>query len=204
MISTNPFSPSLLDFQMGYSPSPDNDNDAGACVLKRKLDSSSSSTSATKTTKEPTLKKSRRTGGKTGGVRFHPHPQTIEYHYVSKLDLKQAWLQKADIEVIKEGIRDTIRAIKAVNGKIHELDETNHCIRGIETGLSPIMGHLKKQWVQSTQKQVLDEQRRLRSQKKTEQQQEDHLSVISRECSQEAVWWANQMATWDTAANASK
>lgn len=118
------------------------------------------------------------------------------YQYVSQLELKQAWLQAPDIERIKEGIRGTIHAMKKANGDIHALDKTEHCIRGLESGLSPSLGHLKKQWVRATLQKVLNEQRLPRKETRPEKL-EDRLRTVSRECSQEAVWWASKMASLD-------
>lgn len=131
-------------------------------------------------------------------VRFLTRTSTFVYDYVSKLEQKQAWLQPSDIETIKHGIRKTVRAIAESKCKIEDLDETEHCIRGLESGLSPSVGNLKKQWAKMTIQKILEEQN-LQKQQRTPHQ-EARLGVISQVCSHEAVRWAAQMAALDAAA----
>ena len=186
MISAHELLSRNLRLNMGYAPS---QVEARTCdYLKRKQIDSCAFPEA------PVFKKARMA---KKGVRFQARTSTFVYGYVSKLELKQAWLQPSDTENIKQGIRRTVRALAESKGRVQDLDETEHCTRGLESGLSPSVGDLKKQWAKMTLQYVLDEQK-LQKQQRTPDQ-EARLSAISQVCSQKAVRWAAQMAALDAA-----
>ena len=131
---------------------------------------------------------------KKNGVRFSTQTSTIVYHHVSKLELKQAWNQPQDVANIKSGIRQTIRALHEANGKFEDLDETEHSFRGLESGLFPAIGKMRKLWAKTTTQNILDEQRLQKEHGFVDAQR---LSAISRFFSEDAVRCAANMAALD-------
>jgi hypothetical protein len=126
-------------------------------------------------------------------VRFS-NINTVAFRHASKEDLQQAWNQQEDIEAIKTGIRGDIEAVHAVNGRLSQLDQSAHCYRGLETGISMDIYKLKKIWVKTTRQKVMDEQQ---MQKNLGIFDPERLSLASQASSSDATRTAAQIAELD-------
>jgi len=84
---------------------------------------------------------------------------------LTREELPLTWYQKEDYACIKLGIIHSIHAIAGVfsSATLGELDLDKHCLRGIETGISPDLYQQRKRRIQSTLSKVLEQQRALKT-----------------------------------------
>ena len=118
----------------------------------------------------------------------------IAYRHASKEDLQKAWNQRSDIANIKNGIRRSMKALQAADGKLHSLDTNEHNFRGLESGICPTIHRLRKMWVKTAKRCVLDEQRTQRASGIVDTYR---LGEIARRASKEAVRCATKMGLLD-------
>ena len=105
-----------------------------------------------------------------GVVRFAHHPKFINRHAVVTMeDMPNAWYQPQDYKRIKYGLVSSIEAInKVFNNPMQTpndddqqpmLDLSEHCLRGIETGISPELHQRRKLRIKAVTQTVLEQQR---------------------------------------------
>ncbi|CAB9523974.1 expressed unknown protein [Seminavis robusta] len=109
--------------------------------------------------KTPVIKKTRTTKVKT--VRFAAAAKVTNRHQiVQSEDLPNAWIQRKDYAHIRMGILSSIQAITSVfSSNETSLDLSQHCLRGIETGISAELYKRRKLRIKSTLLGVLEQQR---------------------------------------------
>lgn len=78
---------------------------------------------------------------------------------LTREELPLTWYQKEDYACIKLGIVHSIHAIAKVFSSSTVLDLDRHCLRGIETGISPDLYQQRKRRIQLTLSKVLEQQR---------------------------------------------
>jgi hypothetical protein len=85
-----------------------------------------------------TPNKKRRLAKKT--VRFGGDDKnTVVYRHLSDEDLDRAWIHRDGYQAIRQENRNTISALMKVYGSFRELDDTQYCIRGLETAISVLI-----------------------------------------------------------------
>ena len=119
---------------------------------------------------------------------------SVAYRHASAEDLQKAWNQRSDVASIKQGIRHSMRALGEANGKLHQLDTNEHSFRGLESGISPTINKLRKMWVRTSKKSVLEEQRNQKASGIIDMQR---LGEIARIASKDAVRCAVKMGILD-------
>jgi hypothetical protein len=104
---------------------------------------------------------------KAKGVSFAPIPKVTNRHEIVTMeDMPNAWYQPQDYRRIRYGLLSSIQAISNVfNNNMqaeHEqppLDLSEHCLRGIETGISAELHRRRKLRIKSVTQKVLEQQR---------------------------------------------
>jgi len=162
-------------------------------VSKKRTMSAKTSTAS----KAAPIKKAHHVKKQRRSVRFPEHSVVTAIAVRPALtteEVQSTWNQPQDIQNIKEGIREAIRAVVCVQGNLSQIDASVHCFRGIETGICPTIGKMKKFWAKTTTQNVLDEQRMQRAAGVFDMQR---LGDISRMASEESIRAATAMASLD-------
>lgn len=114
-------------------------------------------------------------------VRFCEEMNTTQLRSLSDSDFKAAWMQLGDYQAIRGHVRNTLVAIK--KGKIHEVDNNQHCIQGLERHIDALLFRQGRSKQQRIVQGVLNEQRVQRASGITDPPTLNGLSMIlTRDC----------------------
>lgn len=138
------------------------------------------------------LKRSRPSAEKS--VRFAQCNQVYTRDVVTPEESRATWNQDQDYVDIKARFAMTVQTIKKVGGDDSLLDQEEHCMRGLESGVFPHIAVMRVDWIRSTVGSVLKAQRIQRTLGFSDPEQ---LGAVSRHCSSAAQRCAQAIAQSD-------
>lgn len=133
---------------------------------------------------------------KTKSVRFSDAPNQVTYRHVLQEELKESWYQPMEYKKIHFDKMKTIVAAHQAKATMSCLDAKEHCIRGIESQISPTALHMRKISITSAIRMVLEQQH---MQKQFMGYSDpDDLALVSQAMSKSARTMARSMGTIDS------